>query len=131
MPKQLSAEIAARNERLATLARQEKAALAALDRAKARLGEARARRESVVAQADEAVATAEAARDAALGAYALAAGAERAALTLGEDVRELRRLARESASSASANGEAAGNGDPGARPARSGRALSPPGGPRG
>lgn len=108
MPKQLSAEIAARNQRLAALAREEKAALAALDRATARLAEARARRQSVVAQADEAVATAEARRNAALGTYACAAGAERAALTLGEDVRELRRLARESANTASANGQAAG-----------------------
>lgn len=97
MPKQLSAELAARNERLAALAREEKAALAALDRATARLAGARTRRDSVVAQADEAVASAEAARDAALGAYARTAGAERAALTLGDDVRELRRLARESA----------------------------------
>ena len=97
MPKQLSAELVARNERLAALAREEKAALAALDRETARLAGARTRRESVVANADEAVAGAEAARDAALGAYARVAGAERAALTLGDDVRELRRLARESA----------------------------------
>lgn len=112
MPKQLSAEIAARNQRLAALAREEKAALAALDRATARLAEARARRQSVVAQADEAVATAEAGRNAALGTYACAAGAERAALTLGEDVRELRRLARESATTTSANGPIAGAGAP-------------------
>lgn len=104
MPKQLSAELAARNERLAALAREEKAALAALDRATARLAGARTRRDFVVARADEAVAGAEAARDAALGAYARAAGAERAALTLGDDVRELRRLARESATPPSNGG---------------------------
>ena len=104
MPRQLSAELAARTERLAALAREEKAALAALDRATSRLAEAQARRGSVVARADEAVAEAEVARDAALGAYARAAGAERAALTLGEDVRDLRRAARESAPTASGNG---------------------------
>lgn len=101
MPKQVSADLVARNERLAALARQEKAALIGLDRANARLVEARARRDAVVARADEMIAAAEAARDTALGAYARAAGAERAALTLGEDVRELRRLARETAAPAS------------------------------
>lgn len=114
MARQLTAELAARNERLAALAREEKAALAALDRASARLAEARARRDFVVARADEAVATAETDRDAAKGDYARAAGAERAALTLGEDVRELRRLAREG--SGPSNGQAAGRVDP-VRPA--------------
>lgn len=109
MPRQLSAEIAARNERLAALAREEKTALAALDRATTRLAEARARRDSVVARADEAVARAEAVREAALGAYARAAGADRAALTLGEDVRDLRRAARESAPMASGNGRHGGH----------------------
>ena len=106
MPKHLPAEIAARNERLAALARQEKATLADFDRVSARLASARARRAALIAQADEELADLAAARDAALGAYARCAGAERAAVTLGEDVRELRRLARETATETSRNGQA-------------------------
>ena len=98
-------DIAARKARVADLARREKAALAALDRAGVRLAGARARRDAVVARAAEAVAGAEADRDAALGAYARLAGAERAAVTLGEDVRELRRLARETNVPETGNGK--------------------------
>ena len=121
MPKQTSTDTAARKERMAALAREEKAALAALDRASARLAVARIRREAVVARADEELAAAEAVRHAALGAYARHAGPERAAVTLGEDVRELRRLARETDSPAPPNGRA-GTGD--ATAARHRRARS-------
>ena len=131
MPIERSADTATRQERMAALAREEKTALAALDRATARLGAVRARRDAVVARADEEVAAANAARDAALGVYARAAGPERAAQTLGQDVRDLRRLAREADLPAVTNGETVPSNGGGARPARPRRRVSPGDGSRG
>jgi hypothetical protein len=94
MVKGQSPECRARSERLTEQARREKAALAELDRAAARLAGAERRRSDLVAQADTLVATAIEAHQQALGHFVRHAGAERAAFLLGLDVRDLRRIAK-------------------------------------
>ncbi|HZT66201.1 MAG TPA: hypothetical protein VFA11_10475 [Acidimicrobiales bacterium] len=87
MPAPRSAEAEARAARIAEQARRERAALAELDRAAARLASA----EQVLAEAQEA-------HRRALATYARDTGAERAARVLGLRVHELRRLVKESGS---------------------------------
>ena len=84
-----------RKERMAEQARQERSALAELDRASTRLEAAITHRDQTVVQAEAAVAGARQAHERALASYVLCAGHERAARLLGLEERELRRLAKE------------------------------------
>ncbi len=89
------ARLSGRKERMAEHARQERSALAELDRAATRLEAAIKHRNRTVAEAEEAVVEARQAHERALGSYARCAGHERAARFLGLEERELRRLAKE------------------------------------
>jgi hypothetical protein len=83
-----------RRERIAEQVRLERAALAELDRAAARLDAANEERVKLIAQSAAVVADVRSAHDKALMAYTQSAGLERAARLLGHDEGELRRLLR-------------------------------------
>jgi hypothetical protein len=86
-----------RRQRMVNQARQEKAALGALDRAAARLAATKERHHQLLSEAEAAVDAAERAHREALAAYARCASPERAAFHLGLQAKLLRRLVREAA----------------------------------